>query len=61
MISTNYKEPPIIKREKKEVGFMVQIYCNSKHKTKDNLCSECSEFLTYAKNRLSNCIELTFY
>ncbi len=55
MISTNYNEPPIIKREKKEVGFMVQIYCNAKHKTKDNLCSECCEFLTYAKDRLSNC------
>ena len=49
-------EPSIIKREKKEVEFMVQIYCNAKHKSNDNLCFECREFLAYAKERLNNCL-----
>ncbi len=48
-------EPAIIKREKKEVEFMVQIFCNAKHMTKDNLCLDCCEFLAYAKKRLDNC------
>ena len=53
--SSSYSEPSIIKREKKAAEFSVQIYCNAKHKAHDDLCLECSEFLTYAKERLENC------
>lgn len=48
-------QPAIIKREKRTVEFMVQIYCNAKHRTKDDPCLECVEFLEYIKDRLDNC------
>ena len=49
------EEPSIIKREKKTVEFMLQIYCGGNHKTRGALCLECQEFLDYIKNRLDNC------
>ena len=48
-------EHPRIKREKKTIEAMVRIYCKNKHETKDGLCSECTEFLEYAKMRLDKC------
>jgi hypothetical protein len=45
-----------IKREKKTIDKMVHVYCNGKHDTKGNqLCNECSEFLSYANMRLDKC------
>ena len=47
---------PRIAREKKTIDVMVHIYCRGHHGTKgDELCSECSEFLSYAFMRLDKC------
>ena len=46
---------PIIKREKKTMDAMVNIYCKNHHSTLKGLCTECSELLDYAKYRLSKC------
>ncbi|PVX24452.1 MAG: nitrous oxide-stimulated promoter family protein [Candidatus Bathyarchaeum sp.] len=48
-------QPAIIKREKKMVEAMVQIYCESHHSTRKSLCSKCVDLKDYAKNRLENC------
>ena len=48
-------QPAIIKREKKMVEAMVQIYCESHHSTNGSLCSKCVNLKDYAKNRLDNC------
>jgi len=45
-----------IRREKRTIDKMVHIYCKGNHKTKRNqLCAECSEFLSYAFIRLDKC------
>jgi len=45
-----------IRREKRTIDKMAQIYCKGNHKTKGNqLCIECSEFLSYAFIRLDKC------
>ena len=50
------KQPSIIRREKKMVETMVQIYCESHHTaTGNSLCSKCVDLKDYAKNRLENC------
>jgi hypothetical protein len=48
-------EHPRIKREKKTIEAMVNIYCKAKHETHGELCPECTEFLAYAKMRLDKC------
>ena len=49
-------EHPRITREKKTIKAMAGIYCSAHHKTKkDELCPECTEFLTYAYLRLDKC------
>lgn len=48
-------EHPRMKREKKTIQAMVTIYCKDKHNTKTELCPECTEFIEYAKMRLSKC------
>lgn len=45
-----------IEREKAIISKMIYIYCNKKHKTKDELCSNCEELLEYSLHRLNNCI-----
>jgi predicted amidophosphoribosyltransferase len=37
----------------KTIEQMVRIYCAGKHKT--DLCSDCSDLLAYARERLANC------
>ncbi|MDY6013195.1 nitrous oxide-stimulated promoter family protein [Clostridium sp.] len=45
-----------IDKEKDIVKLMIEIYCEKKHKTKNNqLCDECRELLEYAHKRLSYC------
>lgn len=44
-----------IDNEKKTVQIMVTIFCNKKHNTRNELCSECSSLLEYAFKRLDNC------
>jgi len=43
-----------IDREKHTVGLMIELYCRKKHQSKE-LCDECSQLLTYARERLSRC------
>jgi len=50
------KQHPRITREKKTIDKMVHIYCRGHHGTKGNeLCPECTEFLSYAFMRLDKC------
>ncbi len=45
-----------IQREKETIDLMIKIYCNKKHKSKNNdLCDECRELLDYANKRLDFC------
>jgi hypothetical protein len=46
---------PRITREKKTIDRMVNVYCKGKHESKDQLCTECNEFLSYAHMRLDKC------
>ena len=46
---------PRIARETRTVEVMIRLYCRSHHET-DCLCSECSELLDYARERLDRCI-----
>jgi hypothetical protein len=49
-------EHPRIKREKKTIEAMVQIYCKNHHEHRGGeLCEECSSFFEYAKMRLDKC------
>ena len=50
------EQHPRIQREKKTIDKMVHVYCKGKHNTKGNqLCNDCSEFLSYAYKRLDKC------
>lgn len=45
-----------IEREKKVVAQMVEIYCRSHHKRKeDALCEDCRGLVEYAYQRLEHC------
>jgi hypothetical protein len=45
-----------MKREKKTIGYMVDIYCKNHHGTHGELCKECQEFEDYAFLRLDKCV-----
>jgi hypothetical protein len=50
------KQHPRITREKKTIDRMVHLYCKVHHNTKkEELCPECTEFLSYAHMRLDKC------
>ncbi|HHW46809.1 MAG TPA: nitrous oxide-stimulated promoter family protein [Clostridiales bacterium] len=42
-------------REKKVITLMISVYCRKKHKTKSQLCGECSELLDYSYQRIDKC------
>jgi hypothetical protein len=44
-----------INQQKKAISAMIKIYCNKKHNTKGDLCTDCREILNYALLRLDNC------
>jgi hypothetical protein len=46
---------PRMKRERRTVEAMINIYCRDHHHTRDELCEECRELLAYARLRLKNC------
>jgi predicted amidophosphoribosyltransferase len=48
-------EHPRIKRERRTVAAMIALYCRDHHRSEDALCSECSELLAYADERLDRC------
>lgn len=44
-----------IKREKKTIELMIELYCKKKHDTKIGLCHDCRELFAYAAARLDKC------
>lgn len=50
---SNYKK--MLQHEKKTVGFMVEIYCKEYHKTRNELCIECTEFKKNVFFHLEKC------
>jgi hypothetical protein len=44
-----------MKREKKTIGYMTEIYCKKHHGIEDELCPECSQIREYAFLRLDKC------
>jgi hypothetical protein len=44
-----------MKREKKTIGYMVEIYCKNHHDTHGKICPECRQFQEYAFTRLDKC------
>lgn len=48
------KTRPRITRETKTVAVMIGLYCRAQHGG-DRLCTDCSELLAYANERLEGC------
>jgi len=44
-----------MKREKKTIDHMVELYCRKHHGTHEELCPDCQEFKEYAHLRLDKC------
>jgi hypothetical protein len=44
-----------LKREKKTIEFMIEIYCKGIHHQADALCDECRELLAFAMKRIEKC------
>ena len=42
-------------REWATMSAMVRIYCRDQHATREELCSQCRQFLAYAQVRLERC------
>ena len=50
------KDESSMDKEKQTVRFMIEIYCADKHADAgEGLCSDCSELLNYAEQRLDKC------
>lgn len=48
-------EHPRLRRERRTVARLVELYCREQHRRPDGLCPECRELLAYAHLRLSRC------
>jgi len=48
-------EHPLMKREKRTVKVMINLYCKAHHECGGKLCVECNELLEYAEKRLDKC------
>lgn len=46
---------PRMKRERKTIEYMINIYCRDHHHSTGMLCDECQELLEYARFRLKHC------
>ena len=46
---------PRMVRERKTVEAMIRLYCDALHQGKRGLCTECTELLEYAFERLDGC------
>jgi hypothetical protein len=44
-----------MKRERRTIAVMTEVYCKGHHGTDGTLCKECQEFQDYAFLRLSKC------
>ena len=46
---------PRIRREKRTVGAMIELYCSEEHGGAHPLCADCGELHDYAMQRLDHC------
>lgn len=46
---------PRIRREKRTVAAMIELYCREEHNSTDGLCEECRGLHDYAMQRLDRC------
>ena len=44
-----------LRREEKTIAAMIRLYCRDHHGSKNELCTECSDLLEYARVRLDKC------
>lgn len=44
-----------IEKDRKTLYFMIDFYCQKKHKVKNNLCEDCDELYNYASKKLDLC------
>ena len=49
------KELRRIRRERKTIEAMIDVYCRAHHGMEDELCPECCSLLEYAFRRLEHC------
>ena len=45
-----------LRRERKTVRVMIEIYCRKNHKNPGGLCVECQELLRYSEKKVDNCV-----
>ncbi len=45
-----------IRREKKTVKVMIEIFCRAHHQATETLCASCEALLNYAYDRLDYCV-----
>jgi len=50
-----FKDTARIKRERKTIDKMINLYCNINHGTQNILCADCQTLKDYAFQRLLNC------
>ncbi len=48
-------EHPRIKREKRTMQAMVELYCRHHHPSDGSLCQDCTELLEYANKKIDLC------
>ncbi len=46
---------PRIRREKRTVAAMIELYCKERHGSNEGICAECQELHDYAMQRLERC------
>ena len=46
---------PRIRREKRTVGAMIELYCSEEHGGAQGMCADCGELHDYAMQRLDHC------
>jgi hypothetical protein len=49
------EDHPRLRRESRTLAAMIRLYCHQQHHTAKGQCSECSELLVYANERLDRC------
>jgi hypothetical protein len=45
-----------IRREKRTIEAMLDVYCHDHHHDAGGLCDDCANLLRYARQRLDNCV-----
>jgi len=52
---TNIKDSEFLRREKKTIRLMMDIYCRKNHQGQNSLSEECSSLLGFSLQRLDHC------